>query len=76
MLSKMDTHIAARLPSLPQRTDEEDKVIDAEHGLMEVCGQMEYTSEVLYRLDPSRYRDVAVELVIKRASENEEDGTE
>lgn len=76
VLSKMDTHIAARLSSLPLRTDEEDKLIDGEHGLMEICGQMGYTSEVLYKLDPSRYRDLAIELANKRASEDEEGGSE
>ena len=46
----------------PPRSDEHDRVIDAAHGMIEVCGQCQYTSEVLYALDPNRYREVALEL--------------
>jgi hypothetical protein len=46
----------------PPRSDEHDRVIDAEYGMIEVCGQAQYTSEVLYALDPNRYREVALEI--------------
>jgi len=60
----LDAYIAARSSAPPPpRTDEHDKIIDATHGMVEVCGEMEYTSEVLYSLDPVRYREVALELL-------------
>ena len=49
-------------PSPPPRTDAHSKLIDYEYDMVEVCGQVEYASEVLYALDPNRYRELALEL--------------
>lgn len=57
---------------LPPRTNEDDKTIDGSHGLVELCGQMEYSSDVLYAYDPLRYRDIALSL---RAAPNQEEDT-
>lgn len=59
----LDEHIAATgSPSPPPRSELHDRLIDAEHGMIEVCGQPEYVSGLLYSLDPNRYREVALEL--------------
>lgn len=57
---------------LPPRAEEDDKIIDDAHGLVDLCGQKEYSSEVLYAYDPVRYRNVALSL---RANPIEEDAT-
>lgn len=49
-------------PAAPARKDEDDVVIDDEHGMIDVCGSTEYASDVIYALDPNRYRDIAIEL--------------
>jgi len=53
----------------PERTDADDKTIDGAYGLIELCGQMEYASDVLYAVDPNRYRDTA--LTIRSARQEE-----
>jgi hypothetical protein len=61
--SLLDEYIAAMSPlSPPQRSKKHDRLIDNEFEMVEVCGQMAYTSEILYALDPNRYREVALEL--------------
>lgn len=47
---------------LPPRTEEDDKTIDDAHGLVDLCGKKEYSSQVLYAYDPVRYRSVALRL--------------
>ncbi|MFM0130526.1 hypothetical protein [Paraburkholderia sediminicola] len=69
VVALLDAHIATRSPAPPPpRSDEHDRVIDAAHGMVEVCGQMEYASDVLYGLDPARYREVALELLSDNGS--------
>lgn len=46
----------------PPRTKEHDRVIDSAYGMLEICGQLEYISDILYALDPIRYRETALEL--------------
>jgi hypothetical protein len=58
-------------PALPARKDEDDVMIDAEHGMINVCGSTEYASDVIYALDPNRYRELAIEL---RSSPKEAEG--
>lgn len=48
--------------SLPTRTDETDRLIDDQHGLVDLAGKKYYTSEVLYALDPVLYSEVGVEI--------------
>jgi hypothetical protein len=57
---------------LPPRAEEDDKIIDDTHGLIDLCGQKEYSSDVLYSYDPVRYRNVALGL---RANPVDEDAT-
>lgn len=58
----LDHHIAARTPESVPRTDEDDKAIDGRYGLVQLCGQEEYSSDVLHRFDPNRYRDTALDI--------------
>lgn len=57
---------------LPPRAEEDDKIIDDAHGLVDLCGQKEYSSDLIYAYDPVRYRNVALSL---RANPLEEDAT-
>jgi hypothetical protein len=67
----LDAHVAdsAGQPPTP-RTDEDDRLIDSVHRMIHVVDRMEYASEVLYALDPQRYREIALEL---RAGESDSD---
>ena len=59
----LEEEIAAMGPSpIQPRSDEHDRLIDFQHGMVDICGQPEYVSNVLYALDPDRYRAVALEL--------------
>lgn len=49
-------------PPVPPRSEAHDRLIDSEHGMIDLCGQPEYVSNLLYSLDPDRYREVALEL--------------
>jgi hypothetical protein len=62
VLAALEEHIAAMAPSLPPRKDEHDRLIDNAFPMIDVCGQPEYVSDVLYALDPNRYREIALEL--------------
>lgn len=59
----LDEHIAAMSPvPPPPRTDEHDRLIDNSYDMVDVCGRPEYVSDVLYAIDPTRYRELALEL--------------
>lgn len=65
----LDAYVAARSPAPPaQRNDDDDRLIDDAYGMIDVVGRKEYASDVLYALDPERYREIALEL---RASQAE-----
>lgn len=70
----LDEHVAAMSPlPPPPRSDEHDRLIDNEYGMVEVCGQAEYASDILYALDANRYREVALDLQTDVASSNEKE---
>jgi len=71
VLAALEEHIAAIAPSPPPRKDEHDRLIDNAFPMIDVCGQPEYVSDVLYALDANRYREIALEL-----GENAEPRTE
>ena len=56
----------------PLRTDAHDRLINQAYDMIEVCGRVEYASEVLHALDPDRYREVALELETSVDAPNEE----
>ena len=63
----IESHITQRLDqNLPARTDEYDKLIDGAHGLCEICGDIYYTSEALYAIDPAAYIEEGLRLKSQR----------
>ncbi len=69
-------HLAAAAPTAPTpRSDEHDRLIDNAYPMVDVCGQPEYVSDVLYALDSERYREVALELREGRSPASAGDGT-
>jgi hypothetical protein len=63
VLTALENHIAALSPTPPPPKGKEyDRLIDYEYPLIDVCGQPEYVSEILYALDPARYHEIALEL--------------
>lgn len=61
----LDAHIAQRQLEAgikPERDAELDRLIDAEHGVIELAGRPYYVSEMLFAVDPAAYRDVGAEL--------------
>ena len=55
--AQLDAHISARQLAPQPRTAEGDRLIDSKYGLIDLCGQWEYASQLLYALDPNRYHD-------------------
>lgn len=47
---------------LPAKNEDDDIVIDDVYGSVEVCGKKRRTSEVLYALEPNRYKQTADEI--------------
>ena len=69
----LEEHISMMSPSpSPPRTEAHNRLIDYAYNMMQVCGRVEYASEVLYALDPDRYREVALELESSVDAPNEE----
>ena len=63
VLTALAEHIAAlSQPAAPPRLDEHDKLIDNEYRMLDLCGQPEYVSGILYAMDPTRYQEIALEL--------------
>lgn len=62
--SLVESEIASRTQTslLPEQTDAYDKLIDDRHGLVEVAGQMYYTSELIYAFDPILYSELGKEI--------------
>ncbi len=70
----IERYVIQRLnQNVPTRTDEYDKLIDAEHGMCEIAGEKFYTSEVLYSFDPTAYTEEGVKLKLEKTQPN---GTE
>ncbi len=69
----VESEIADRTQSdLPKRSDATDKLIDERHGLVEIAGEMYYTSEVVYALDPVLYSEMGNDI---RAPDGSGDST-
>jgi hypothetical protein len=60
---------------LPKRTEEDDKLIDEAFGTVRIAGQIYYTSEALYNVEPFAYGNVVANLKagIKPSEEDLED---
>lgn len=46
----------------PAHDKDMDRLIDAEHGVIELAGRPYYVSEALFAIDPVAYRDVGAEI--------------
>jgi len=57
--------------SLPPRTPELDRLIDAEFGTIEIAGRIYYTSEALHACDAVLYSELAADIKKRNASESE-----
>lgn len=68
----IEDHISKINPSPQPYTREHSKLIDSEYDMVEVCGQLEYASEVLYALDPNRYWEMAQDIEIEPNATDEE----
>lgn len=55
----LDQHASGPSTDLPQRTDEDDRLIDAEFSPIQLAGGLYYTSEVLHAFDAVQYSEVA-----------------
>lgn len=70
----LDAHVADSAGQLSApRTDDDDRLIDSVHRMIQVVDRMEYASDILYALDPQRYREIALEL---RAGESDSEEQE
>jgi hypothetical protein len=54
---QMDAHITAMQPAPQPRPAAGDRLIDHKYGLLDLYGQLAYTSEPLYAVDAKRYHD-------------------
>ncbi|MBV6847413.1 hypothetical protein KWH29_18990 [Xanthomonas campestris pv. paulliniae] len=60
----LDGHVAGGAGQQPvPRSERDDRLIDKEFGMISVAKSLEYASDVLYALDPERYREVALQLL-------------
>ena len=55
--AQLQAHISVRQQAPQPRTAEGDRLIDSKYGLIDLCGQLEYSSVLLYAVDPNRYHD-------------------
>lgn len=66
----LDDRLAAlaALTENPERTPEDDKVIDSSYGMIEIGEGVYYASELLYGVDADAYKEIALELKSARSS--------
>lgn len=63
-------------PAPPQRDVRFDRAIDSRHGMVDVCEQSYYSSELLFGVDYDAYRDVGGRLSASdEGADGEEDAT-
>jgi hypothetical protein len=60
--AQLDAYISAMQQAPQPRTAEGDRLIDDKYGLIDLCGQLEYSSQLLYAVDPNRYHDTVQSL--------------
>lgn len=60
--AQLDAYISAMHQAPQPRTAEGDRLIDDAYGLIDLCGQLEYSSQLLYAVDPNRYHDTVQSL--------------
>jgi hypothetical protein len=60
----------------PERDDEFDRLIDDDAGMIEIAGQLYYTSELLFAVDPAAYANAGEMLTSVAEWRAENDGSE
>jgi len=71
----VESHVLQRTnQNVPARTDELDKMIDAEHGLCEIAGESYYTSEALHAIDAVAYSEEGARLRAMRSQHGAVEG--
>ena len=76
VLNALAEHIAALSQTAPPpRVAEHDRLIDNQYRMVDVCGQPEYVSDILYAMDPTRYQEIALELRDAREAPSQESDT-
>jgi len=68
--AQLDAHISAMQQAPQPRTAVGDRLIDDKYGLIDLCGQLEYSSELLYAVDANRYHETMRDL--ENGAETEE----
>ncbi|MFN7430694.1 MAG: hypothetical protein ACK54T_00945 [bacterium] len=58
----IDSHIKRESDDLPKRSEEHDRLIDEEFGVVNVAGRRMYTSEIVHGVDPILYSELAADL--------------
>ena len=58
----IDSHIKRESDDLPKRSEEHDRLIDDEFGVVNVAGRRMYTSEIVHGVDPILYSELAADL--------------
>ena len=64
----VDAHITRDGDDLPKRTEEHDRLIDDEFGVVTVAGRRMYSSEIVHGVDPVLYSELATDLANRDAS--------
>lgn len=73
--SLLDQHVVSRTgDDLPQRSDEDDRLIDREYGTVDLAGKPYHVSEVLHAFDPVLYSEVAGDIKRRDAADEEMNG--
>jgi hypothetical protein len=68
----LEQHLSERSGNdLPQRTPDDDRLIDQEFGTVDLAGKPYYTSEILHAFDPVLYSEVAGDIQKRDATEHE-----
>lgn len=70
--AELESEILARQPANPPERDRQvDVAIDGKYGIVQVCQEDYYASELLFAVDPVAYRDLGARLL---AGETDESG--
>jgi hypothetical protein len=63
IISLIEQHLTTRPgDDLPKRTEDDDRAIDDQFGVVSVAGKRCYSSELIHRFDPVWYSELATEL--------------
>lgn len=68
----LEQHLASRsMDNLPQRNDDDDRLIDREYGTVDLAGKPYYVSEVLHAYDPVLYSECAADIKKRDAADED-----